>query len=110
MNLNLKKYKSGALSFLALLSAPRVFAVETFDIGTAAGDLSIFDNVISFMQNIVNFVGGPMMLALSFIALVGFILAWMYAPSGGALGGLFRVVIGVAMLASAALFLTALFG
>jgi len=89
---------------LALMPEPS-FA---FDIGNEGG--SVFSTLIKFLQDTADFVGGPLAKFLLFVAIIIFVGAWIWAPQAGALGGILRVVIGVAIVANAGLILLSFFG
>ncbi|MGN9404658.1 hypothetical protein ACTMQQ_28435 [Pseudomonas syringae pv. aptata] len=102
----------GCAAFIALVMAPVAFAAGNNDVdlgGNSSGPLQAF---VGFLQELVNFVGGPGVLFIAFIAGFAAIGLWVIAPKAGgaAIAWAFRVCAGVIMLMNLALLLTWLQG
>lgn len=80
-------------------------ALASVSLGTSTG---IFGKVASFMQQIVDFLGGPGTLFVVFVAAVAAIALWVFEPSkgGAAIAWLFRVCIGAISLFGMGLLIT----
>ncbi|PXF32085.1 hypothetical protein WH50_06400 [Pokkaliibacter plantistimulans] len=85
------------LAFAISMYASQTFAAanNTVDIGTTS-DKSPLQKVVSFMQEFVNFIGGPGAAFVVFISAVCCVALWVAAPkqSSVVMGWLLRVVTG----------------
>lgn len=107
----LSKIKNKAIGcYLLLLGlfSGSAFA-EDFDIGDApAGPL---EDVVSFIQDIVNTISGPGVFAIGFVSLVSVVALWVFAPKAGPVMALaMRTAIGVLVLLNIPLWFTYLSG
>lgn len=96
------------LSLASLFLAPMAFAVNNdVDLGDGGGD-GLLKPFADFLQQIVDFAGGPGVLFISFLSFAFAIGLWVAAPKQGsaAMAWAFRVAIGVIALMNIALFLT----
>jgi len=82
-------------------------AYADYDIGTPDdGPLTQFT---AFIQDIVNFVDGPVALAFSFFSIAGFAVTWAVAPKMmGAMGLALRIVLAVVVILNIGVWITAL--
>lgn len=89
-----KKAKQLLTMFAALGFAKSAFAQGDFDIGEAPdGPLQ---EIVDFIQDVVNLLAGPGMYAVGFVSLVMVVFLWVFAPKlGGILALAARVAIGV---------------
>lgn len=99
------------LSLCGLLMAPAAFAANNdVDLGSSgSGPLEAFG---AFMQELVDFVGGPGVLFIAFVSAAAAIGLWVAAPKQGsaAMAWAFRVCVGVILLMNLAILLTWLQG
>ena len=99
------------LSLFGFLMAPAAFAANNdVDLGNSGGGpLEAFS---AFMQELVNFVGGPGVLFIAFVSAAAAIGLWVAAPKQGsaAMAWAFRVCVGVIFLMNIAILLTWLQG
>lgn len=71
---------------------------DGFDIG-GPGDDSALAGITNFIQDIVDFVDGPVALAFSFVSIAGMAVTWAIAPKmTGAMGVFIRVLIAVIII------------
>lgn len=98
-------------ALVALLLTPAAFAANNdVDLGSSgSGPLEAF---AGFMQELVNFVGGPGVLFIAFVSAAAAIGLWVAAPKQGsaAMAWAFRVCVGVILLMNLAILLTWLQG
>jgi len=66
-------------------------ALAGYDLGTSEGPFSLITN---WMQNFVDFMDGPAGVAMVVVSLIVGVAVWIWAPKSGAVGLIFRVVIG----------------
>lgn len=98
-------------SLFGLLLAPAAFAANNdVDLGNAGG--GPLEAFAGFMQELVNFVGGPGVLFIAFVSAAAAIGLWVAAPKQGsaAMAWAFRVCVGVIFLMNIAILLTWLQG
>jgi len=102
-----KRVKSGYALLLGLFTTGAL--AEDFDIGEAPeGPL---EDVVSFIQDIVNTISGPGVFAIGFVSLVCVVALWVFAPKAGpVMAFAMRVAIGVLILLNIPLWFTYLAG
>lgn len=93
-----------AIVLVALVTPEMAFAND-YDIGSAEGPWA---KIVEFLQDIVDLLGGPIAKFVLFVSLVVFVILWIWNPAGAALGGLFRLIIGIVVVINAGLFLVSL--
>ena len=102
-----QRYKTGSALLLSFFTGSAL--AEDFDIGDApTGPL---EDVVSFVQDIVNTISGPGVFAIGFVSLVAVVALWVFAPKAGPVMALaMRVAIGVLILLNIPLWFTYLSG
>jgi hypothetical protein len=95
----------GLMLGLALVGA-NAYAASP-DLGTAAGP---FSRIVSGLQEILDFLSGPVAIFILAASLIAAVVLWMFAPKEGALGGIVRVLAAGIMLVNIGLFVTYLVG
>lgn len=96
------------LSLAAMFMAPMAFAANNdVDLGDGGGD-GLLAPFAEFLQQLVDFAGGPGVLFIAFVSFACAIAMWVAIPKqgGAAMGWALRVGVGVIFLMNIALFLT----
>lgn len=102
---SLTKQKIKAFLILSLFMTTNAYA--DYDIG--GSDTGIFARITSFVQDIVNFIDGPVALAFSFLSIAGLAITWAVAPQAmKAMGLAVRIVIAVIIILNIGVWITAL--
>ena len=80
---------------------------DGFDIG-GPGDDSPLAGITNFIQDMVDFIDGPIALAFSFISIAGMAITWAVAPKMvGAMAVFFRIMVAVIILMNVAVWIAA---
>ena len=77
-----------------------------YDIG--GPEDGVFAAMTNFVQDIVNFIDGPVALAFSFFSIVGLAITWAVAPKAlQAMGMALRIVIAIIVILNVGVWITA---
>lgn len=95
-------------SVFLLLICSDVFA-QDFDIG--GPDSGPLAGITNFLQEVVNFVNGPIALGFSFFCIAGMAMTWAFAPKFvAAMGTFVRITIAVIIILNVGVWITAYAG
>lgn len=99
-------------SLCGLFLAPAAFAAGNNDVDLGSSGGGPLEAFSAFMQEMVNFIGGPGVLFVAFVSAAAAVSLWVAAPKQGsaAMGWAFRVCVGVILLMNIAILLTWLQG
>jgi len=95
-----------SLPLFAYCAAYSFVARADYDIGSADGDQ--FDKFTEFVQEMINFIDGPVALAFSFLSIVGLAILWAFSPRTPIMGTVFRVVVAIVVVLNVGVWIAAL--
>lgn len=82
-------------------------AHAAYDIG-APDSGSPLESINTFLQDVVNWVSGPIAVGFSFLSIAGMAVTWAVAPKMiGAMGTFFRVIVAVIIILNVGVWITA---
>lgn len=91
-----------ALCFLISSAAHAAYDIGAPDTG------SPLEGINSFLQDVVNWVSGPIAVGFSFLSIAGMAIVWAYEPKmTGAMGAFFRVIVAVIIILNVGVWITA---
>jgi len=91
--------------FVTLISSP-VLAARNAKIDLDTTGVDWMDKIVGLFQSLINLVGGPGILLITFICLVALLCLYLFFPKNAAFPYLFRAAVGLVALFNIPLLIT----